>query len=126
MEEEAQLIRNMSPSPGFEMDDQNDAFYNPREESVYDAFGPTGAEIDRKFRAIEEKMKVMEGSNAFGLDAAEMCLVSGVQIPTKFKVTSFEKYKGSAVPERTSEHTVGKWLLILMMRSYSCTSSKTA
>lgn len=41
--------------PSFEADDQNDAFYNPREESVYDAFGPTSAEIDRKFRAIEEK-----------------------------------------------------------------------
>lgn len=34
---------------GFEVNDQNDAFYNPREESVYDAFGLTNAEIDRKF-----------------------------------------------------------------------------
>lgn len=77
--------------PEFEMDDQNDAFYNPREKSVYDAFGPADAKIDRKLCAIEEKMKAMEGPSAFGLDAAKMCLVSGVQIPAKFKVPNFEK-----------------------------------
>ncbi|XP_050876603.1 uncharacterized protein LOC127080316 [Lathyrus oleraceus] len=85
--------------PDFEVDDQNDAFYNPREESVYDAFGPTSAKIDRKFRAIEEKMKVMEGPSAFGLDAAEMCLVPDVQIPAKFKVPTFEKYQGVNCPK---------------------------
>ncbi|XP_050878416.1 uncharacterized protein LOC127082215 [Lathyrus oleraceus] len=84
--------------PGFEVDNHNDAFYNPREDSVYDAFRPTSDEIDRKFRVIEEKMKVMEGPNTFGLDAAEMCLVPGVQIPAKFKVPSFEKYKGVSCP----------------------------
>ncbi|XP_050920371.1 uncharacterized protein LOC127138007 [Lathyrus oleraceus] len=91
---------NPSPvvPPGFEVDEQNDAFYNPREESVYDAFGPTSAEIDRKFRAIEEKMKAMEGPSTFGLDAAEMCLVPDVQIPAKFKVPTFEKYQGVTCP----------------------------
>lgn len=84
--------------PGFEMDDQNDAFYNPREEMVYDTFEPASTEIDRKFRAIEEKMKAMEGPNAFGLDAVEMCLVPGVQIHSKFKVPNFEKYKRVSCP----------------------------
>lgn len=90
--------QNLVIPPDFEMENQNDAFYNPREESVYDAFRPSSAEIDRKFRAIEEKMKVTEGSNAFGLDAAEMCLVPGIQIPAKFKVPNFEKYKGVSCP----------------------------
>lgn len=81
------------------MDDQSDAFFNPRDESVYDAFGSTSAEIERKFCDIEENMKVMEGSNSFGLDATKMCLVSGVQIPSKLKVPSFEKYKGVNYPK---------------------------
>ncbi|XP_050890901.1 uncharacterized protein LOC127096363 [Lathyrus oleraceus] len=90
--------QNLVVPPVFEMDDQNDAFYNPREDSVYDAFGPASAEIDRKFCALEEKMKAMEGPSAFRLDAAEMCLVLGVQIPAKFKVPNFEKYKGVSCP----------------------------
>lgn len=89
---------NLVVPPDFEADDQNDTFYNPREESVYDAFGPASAEIDRKFCAIEEKMKAIEGPSAFGLDAAEMCLVSGVQIPSKFKVPTFEKYQRASCP----------------------------
>lgn len=40
----------------------------------------------------------MEGSNAFGLDTADMCLVLGVKIPAKFKVPDFEKYKGVSCP----------------------------
>lgn len=40
----------------------------------------------------------MEGSNAIGLDAAEMCLVPGIVIPAKFKVLNFEKYKGASDP----------------------------
>lgn len=44
-------------------------------------------------------MKAKKGSNAFGLDAAKMCLVSGVQILAKFKVSEFEKYKGVNCPK---------------------------
>lgn len=93
-------LANQNPvvPPSFVVDNQNDAFYNPKEESVYDAFGPANTEIDRKFRALEEKMKAMEGPYTFGLDATEMCLVPGAQIPAKFKVPSFEKYKGVSCP----------------------------
>lgn len=69
-----------------------------RDESVYDAFGPTSAEIEIKFCVIEEEKKATKVSIAFGLDVAEMCLVPGVQIPAKFKVPSFEKYKGVRCP----------------------------
>lgn len=93
------MNQNTVNPPVFEVDDQNDAFFNPRDESVYDAFGPTSAEIERKFCAIKEKMKAMEGSDAFGLDVAEMCLVLDVQIPAKFKALSFEKYKRVSCPK---------------------------
>lgn len=42
----------------------------------------------------------MEGLDAFGLNAAEMCLIFGVVIPSKFKVPDFEKYKGDSNPMR--------------------------
>lgn len=35
----------------------------------------------------------MEGFDAFGLDALDMCLVLDVVIPPKFKVSDFMKYQ---------------------------------
>ncbi|XP_050918550.1 uncharacterized protein LOC127135978 [Lathyrus oleraceus] len=74
-----------------EIDDHQDAFFTTRANSVYDAFGPSLADLERRFCMVEERFKAMEGPDTFGLDAADMCLVSGVKIPPKFKVPSFEK-----------------------------------
>ncbi|XP_050909313.1 uncharacterized protein LOC127123099 [Lathyrus oleraceus] len=84
--------------PVIEIDYQNDVFFNPRLSSIYDAFGPPTAEVEKKVCAIEEKLKGMEGSNAIGLDVAEMCLVPSIIIPSKFKVPDFKKYKGESDP----------------------------
>lgn len=40
----------------------------------------------------------MEGFVVLGLDTAEIYLVPGVVMPTKFKVPEFEKYKGVSDP----------------------------
>lgn len=77
-----------------EVDDQHNIFFSPTDESTYDAFGPLTAEVEKKVCALEEEMKAMEGSNAFELDAADMCLVPSVEVPAKFKVPNFKKYKG--------------------------------
>lgn len=66
--------------------------------SVFNAFVPPANKVDKKVRAIEEKLKAMEGFNVIGLDAAEICLFHGVIIPAKFKVPDFEKYKGASDP----------------------------
>ncbi|XP_050915688.1 uncharacterized protein LOC127130766 [Lathyrus oleraceus] len=55
--------------------------------------------MERKVRALEEKLKAIEGSSVFGLDTADMCLVPRVKIPAKFKVPDFEKYKGISFPK---------------------------
>lgn len=65
---------------------------------MYETFGPPTNEVEKKVKAIEEKLKAMESTYTLGLDAAEMCLVLGVVIPTKFKVPNFEKYKGASDP----------------------------
>lgn len=86
------------PPPVIEIDDQKDSFFIPRVACVYDTFGPLANKVEKKVRPIEEKLRAIERSNTIGLDIAEMCLVSGVLIPNKFKVPNFEKYKGASDP----------------------------
>lgn len=89
---------NLHP-PVVEIDDQHGAFFIPRAASQYDAFGPVTNEVEKKVRVIKEKLKEMNNIDALGLDAAKICLVPGVVIPTKFKVPEFEKYKGANGPK---------------------------
>lgn len=43
-----------------EIDDHQDAFFIPKVDSVYDAYGPSPAEVEKKFCILEDKMKDME------------------------------------------------------------------
>lgn len=75
-----------------EIDDHQDSFFTARVDLVYDAFGSSPADLERRFRMMEDKLKAIECPFTFGLDAADMCLVQGVKITPKFKVPNFEKY----------------------------------
>ncbi|KAI5395536.1 hypothetical protein KIW84_061912 [Lathyrus oleraceus] len=44
-----------------EMDDHQDVFFTTRADSVYDAFGPSPAELEQRFRMMEDKLKAIEG-----------------------------------------------------------------
>jgi len=47
-----------------------------------------------KFNHIEEMLRVIEGGGDYAFaDMVELCLMSGVVIPLKFKVPDFDKYK---------------------------------
>lgn len=72
-----------------DMDDHQYAFFILKADPIYDAQGPSPAEVDRKFGVLQEKLKATVGSGAFGLDVADMCLVPGVKIPSKFKIPDF-------------------------------------
>lgn len=50
-------------------------------------------------RTLAQKLRVMEGHNSASMNALEMWLVSDVVIPTKFKVSDFEKYKSLSCPK---------------------------
>ncbi|MCI65045.1 hypothetical protein A2U01_0086303, partial [Trifolium medium] len=50
------------------------------------------------YRALEERLKVVEGYSVYGVDALDMYLVPDVVIPLKFKAPDFEKYKGVHCP----------------------------
>ncbi|XP_019416397.1 PREDICTED: uncharacterized protein LOC109327686 [Lupinus angustifolius] len=50
--------------------------------------------------SIEERLKVVEGANYLDIkNVFEMCLVSDVVLPPKFKVPEFEKYDGTTCPK---------------------------
>ncbi|XP_050914741.1 uncharacterized protein LOC127129632 [Lathyrus oleraceus] len=70
-------VPNDNPRPHvFETDDQHDAFFSPRDASQDDAFGSTTNEVERKVKAIEEKLKAIWSTDVLGFDVAEMCLDS--------------------------------------------------
>lgn len=77
----------------------HDAFFTPKANSFYDAFGLLTADIETKLYVLEEKMKVIQGSNTFRLDVSDIFLVPSVKIPTKFKVPVFENYNGVSYPK---------------------------
>lgn len=54
--------------------------------------------VEDKYKILEERLRVVEGFNIFGVDIVGMWLVPNVVIPQKFKTPEFEKYKGVSCP----------------------------
>ena len=53
-------------------------------------------EVQRKLELIEERLRMVKGSDAYGLvDASKMSLVPDLVLPPKFKVPTFDKYDGT-------------------------------
>ena len=53
-----------------------------------------------KFNHIEERLRAIEGGGDYPFaNMAELCLVPNVIIPPKFKVSDFDKYKGTTCPK---------------------------
>src|SRR3954469_15806516 len=61
-----------------------------------------------QIKALEERLKAVEGYDAFDVDTFEMSLVPDLTIPHKFKVPNFEKYKGLTCPRNHLRMYVGK------------------
>ncbi|XP_050877310.1 uncharacterized protein LOC127081067 [Lathyrus oleraceus] len=77
---------------GFEMQNYNGATPMVIPTTVQDS------EDILMYRALAEKLRILEGHNSTRLSALEMCLVPDMVIPKKFKTPEFEKYKGLACP----------------------------
>jgi hypothetical protein len=81
-------------------EDPRDAYQGPEMQSGGPKLGfaiPQLEEAKMKFKAIEDRLKTMEGGND-PLDFSSMCFVPDLVIPPKFKVPEFEKYKGLSCP----------------------------
>ena len=56
-------------------------------------------ETQRKLELIEERLRMVERSDAYGLvDASKMSLVPDLILSPKFKVPTFDKYDGTKCP----------------------------
>ena len=56
-------------------------------------------EAQRKLELIEERLKIVEGLDAYDLvDASKMSLVPDLILPPKFKVPTFDKYDDTKCP----------------------------
>ncbi|KAK5826599.1 hypothetical protein PVK06_021525 [Gossypium arboreum] len=57
-------------------------------------------EAQEKYRSLEERLKAIEGTEAFSaLSAKDLSLVPDLVLPPKFKVPDFEKYDGMRCPK---------------------------
>jgi hypothetical protein len=59
---------------------------------------PQLEEARQKFKAIEDRLRRMEGG-VDSLNFSDMCLVPDLVLPSKFKIPNFEKYKGLSCPK---------------------------
>ena len=63
-----------------------------------------------KFDHIEERLGGIEGCRDYPFaDMAKLCLVPDVIIPPKFKVSDFDKYKGTTCPKNHLKMYCQKW-----------------
>ncbi|KAA0054657.1 uncharacterized protein E5676_scaffold3734G00290 [Cucumis melo var. makuwa] len=54
----------------------------------------------KRLKFLEERLRAIEGADMYGsIDATQLCLISDVVIPPKFKTPDFEKYNGTTCPK---------------------------
>ncbi|XP_050875221.1 uncharacterized protein LOC127078842 [Lathyrus oleraceus] len=66
--------------------------------------------MKENYQMLEKRLRAMEGDQVFGATAKEMCLVSGLVIPAKFKTPDFDRYEGHSCVRVTLLCTIEKWL----------------
>ncbi|KAK2422686.1 hypothetical protein QL285_033199 [Trifolium repens] len=82
-------------------EDPKEAYLGPEMQSgepKLDFAFPQLEEAKMKFKAIEDRLKTIEGDSD-PLDFVDMCLVPDLVLPPKFKVPEFEKYMGLSCPK---------------------------
>ena len=68
------------------------------------------AEIQRRYSLLDERLKVLEGDDIYGvIDATELSLVLDLVIPSKFKVPNFAKYDWTSCPKKYLTMYCRKW-----------------
>ncbi|PNX74235.1 gag-pro-like protein, partial [Trifolium pratense] len=95
------LIKPVFVSQQENLDDPRNAYQGP---DLFDDVPKVNSnviqleEVHQKFKAIEDRLSMMEGGGD-PQDPANMCLVPDLVLPPKFKVPDFEKYKGLSCPK---------------------------
>ncbi|RDX72155.1 hypothetical protein CR513_48389, partial [Mucuna pruriens] len=53
---------------------------------------------EEKLNSLEERVRITEGTDSYGLNATDLCLVPDIELSADFKTPKFKKYKGSSCP----------------------------
>jgi len=62
--------------------------------------GPPAIVEKKKFDHIKERLQAIEGGGNYGFAyMSDLCLEPDVVIPPKFKMSEFDKYKGTTCPK---------------------------
>ena len=56
-------------------------------------------DLQDKINEMQREMRALRGKELFGRDVHDLCLVPNIQLPPKFKVPEFVKYKGNTCPQ---------------------------
>ena len=56
-------------------------------------------DLQEKYETMNREMLSLLGKEVSKKDVYDLCLVPNVQIPHKFKLPDFEKYKGTSCPK---------------------------
>ncbi|RDX84791.1 hypothetical protein CR513_34098, partial [Mucuna pruriens] len=60
--------------------------------------GPQPTPVPGPDQSLEERLRVVEGGDRYGLEVVDLCLIPNVGLSTNFKTSEFDKYKGSFCP----------------------------
>ncbi|KAK2363606.1 hypothetical protein QL285_088571 [Trifolium repens] len=77
--------------------DLDKPIYDAEPTESVDAYGRWD-DFQEQFDEMQREIKALCGKDLFGKNAHDLCLVPNVQIPAKFKVPEYEKYKGNTCP----------------------------
>jgi len=56
-------------------------------------------DLQEKYDEMYQEMQALSGREVLKKDVYDLCLVLNVQIPHKFKLLDFEKYRGTSCPK---------------------------
>ncbi|RDX72860.1 hypothetical protein CR513_47604, partial [Mucuna pruriens] len=79
------------PNPKEDLGAQHQTLGNPPPCMVH----RQASQSKEKWQCLEERLRAIEGGDKYGLEVVDLCLVSDVGLPTDFKTTEFDKYKGT-------------------------------
>jgi hypothetical protein len=77
--------------------DLDEPIYDAEPTESVDAYGRWD-DFQEQFDEMQREIMALCGKDLFGKNAHDLCLVPNVQIPAKFKVPEYEKYKGNTCP----------------------------
>jgi len=90
-----QAVMTYSPPAIHTVPQNEEPIFSPGNMGAYDRVHVLQEKYDEMYREIQ----ALSGREVLNKDVYDLCLVSNVQIPHKFKLPDFKKYRGTSCPK---------------------------